>query len=97
MLFRSVIDDFWVTVGSSNIDPFSLLLSREANVVIEDPNFAIGLRTSLDAAMAAGGVPVSEADLRKFSLWTRLVQWFSYRFARATVDLVAPHSRRRLL
>ena len=93
----AVIDDFWATVGSSNIDPFSLLLSREANVVIEDPNFAIGLRTSLDAAMAAGGVPVSEADLRKFSLWTRLAQWFSYRFARATVDLVAPHGGRTLL
>ena len=30
----AVIDGHWATVGSSNIDPFSLLLSREANVVV---------------------------------------------------------------
>lgn len=93
----AVIDDIWSTVGSSNIDPFSLMLAREANVVIEDRTFAGLLRASLEAAIAAGGVPMSEADLRKFSLWTRLVQWFSYRFARATVDLVAPHGGRTLL
>ena len=29
----AVIDNEWATVGSSNIDPFSLLLAREANVV----------------------------------------------------------------
>ncbi|MFX5839798.1 phospholipase D-like domain-containing protein, partial [Acinetobacter baumannii] len=26
----------WATVGSSNLDPLSLLLAREANVVVED-------------------------------------------------------------
>ena len=36
----AVIDRHWATVGSSNIDPFSLLLAREANVVIEDDGFA---------------------------------------------------------
>jgi phosphatidylserine/phosphatidylglycerophosphate/cardiolipin synthase-like enzyme len=36
----AVIDDTWATVGSSNIDPFSLLLSREANVVVHDRVFA---------------------------------------------------------
>ena len=93
----AVIDDFWATVGSSNIDPFSLMLSREANVMIEDQSFAIGLRTSLDAAIAAGGAPVSELDLRNFSVLTRLVQWLAYRLARATVDLVAPRGGRTLL
>jgi cardiolipin synthase A/B len=93
----AVIDDHWATVGSSNIDPFSLMLAREANVVIEDQAFAVGLRKSLDVAIAAGGVPVSDDDLRKFSPVTRLLQWLSYRFARVTVDLVAPHGRRRLL
>ncbi|MEJ2235446.1 MAG: cardiolipin synthase ClsB [Syntrophobacterales bacterium] len=29
----AVIDEHWATVGSSNLDPFSLLLSLEANVV----------------------------------------------------------------
>jgi cardiolipin synthase len=33
----AVIDSHWATVGSSNIDPFSLLLAREANIVVKDP------------------------------------------------------------
>ena len=35
----AVIDDHWATVGSSNIDPYSLLMAREANVVVRDPDF----------------------------------------------------------
>lgn len=30
----------WATVGSSNLDPLSLLLAREANVVVADKSFA---------------------------------------------------------
>jgi cardiolipin synthase len=43
----AVIDGKWSTVGSSNIDPFSLLLSREANLVVNDASFAQALRSSL--------------------------------------------------
>src|ERR1019366_774919 len=43
----AVIDHLWATVGSSNIDPMSLLLAREANVLIDDAGFARELRTSL--------------------------------------------------
>lgn len=57
----AVIDD-WATVGSSNIDPFSLLLAREANVGVHDAAFARQLRERLLAAIERGGVPV---ELRK--------------------------------
>jgi cardiolipin synthase A/B len=50
----AVIDQRWATVGSSNIDPFSLLLSREANVVVHDRAFAGQLQASLENAMARG-------------------------------------------
>src|SRR5690606_25458395 len=53
----AVIDD-WATVGSSNIDPFSLLLAREANVAIEDAAFAGRLRERLNRAIDEGGVRV---------------------------------------
>lgn len=43
----AVIDGVWATVGSSNLDPLSLLLAREANVVVHDLNFAQGLRQHL--------------------------------------------------
>ena len=36
----AVIDDDWSTVGSSNLDPLSLSLNLEANVVLRDADFA---------------------------------------------------------
>src|SRR5260221_9708468 len=48
------IDGHWATVGSSNIDPFSLMLAREANLVIEDRRFAAELRGQLRAHMERG-------------------------------------------
>jgi len=50
----AVVDEKWVTVGSSNLDPFSLLLAREANVVTNDVALAQALRQSLDQAMDLG-------------------------------------------
>jgi len=49
----AVIDRGWATVGSSNIDPLSLLLNLEANAVIQDEAFAALLRQRLDAAIGA--------------------------------------------
>jgi len=43
----AVIDSVWATVGSSNLEPLSLLLAREANVVLRDPHFARALRRRL--------------------------------------------------
>ncbi|OQW88361.1 MAG: cardiolipin synthase B [Rhodoferax ferrireducens] len=47
----AVIDERWATVGSSNIDPLSLLLAREANVVVADATFAKALSNELEQAM----------------------------------------------
>ncbi len=51
----------WATVGSSNLDPLSLLLAREANVVVHDNAFALALRARLDAAMALEGTRLDPA------------------------------------
>lgn len=51
----AVIDGYWATVGSSNLDPLSLLLAREANVVVEDKEFAGQLRARLVDAIAHHG------------------------------------------
>ena len=47
----AVVDGKWLTVGSSNLDPFSLMLAREANVVAHDPPMALALQASLVDAM----------------------------------------------
>jgi cardiolipin synthase A/B len=49
----AVIDGMSI-VGSSNLDPFSLLLAREANVLVDDPDFTAQLRQSLENAMTRG-------------------------------------------
>lgn len=43
----AVVDGVWATVGSSNLDPLSLLLAREANVVVYDAAFAQRLQAAL--------------------------------------------------
>ena len=49
----AVVDDDWATVGSSNIDPLSLLLNLEANMVVRDKKFANELAAEFEAAVAA--------------------------------------------
>lgn len=51
----AVVDSLWLTVGSSNLDPLSLLLAREANVVVVDAVLAQDLRMRLDSAMQMSG------------------------------------------
>ena len=78
----AVIDTAWATVGSSNLDPFSLMLSREGNIETTDARFAMTLRASLDAAIRDGGRQVTGDDLARLTWFTRAMQWASYRFAR---------------
>jgi len=47
----AVADDEWSTVGSSNLDPLSLALNLEANVMIRDKAFAAHLRERLEVLM----------------------------------------------
>ena len=51
----------WATVGSSNLDPLSLLLAREANVVVADKAFAQQLYQRLSMAIEQQSTPVVAA------------------------------------
>jgi len=44
----AVVDDDWATVGSSNLDPLSLSLNLEANVIVRDRSFAAELSEKLE-------------------------------------------------
>ena len=74
----AVVDGCWATVGSSNIDPFSLWLAREANLVVRDAGFAESLRTSLLHEMEQGAHQVVHAAWRKQGVWRRLLARMSY-------------------
>ena len=73
----AVVDGKWVTVGSSNLDPFSLLLSREANVVTHNPQMAQALQASLLDAMESGSTRVDPQAYLNRGWWQRTVDALS--------------------
>jgi cardiolipin synthase A/B len=73
----ALVDQDWATVGSSNIDPLSLLLNLEANVVVHDAAFAQSLAERFDAAFAVSAPVVAPPRKPGLRAWVgrRLVAW----------------------
>jgi cardiolipin synthase len=90
---KVAVADDWATVGSSNIDPFSLLLAREANVVVRDAGFAAHLAERIHAAIAQGGREVHPARHARGPLRLRAVRWAAFALLRAGVALSGRASR----
>ncbi|MBB5019094.1 cardiolipin synthase [Chitinivorax tropicus] len=84
----AVIDGVWATVGSSNIDPFSLLLAREANVVVRDSRFAAELRHDLFHSLAYASARVELDEVRRAPWWRRILPWLSYALVRSAMGIV---------
>lgn len=78
----AVVDGRWATVGSSNLDPLSLLLAREANVVVQDQAFAQGLQQSLEQAIRLDAKPVDVGQHAKRNLRQRVFDALAYRLMR---------------
>ena len=80
----AVVDRDWATVGSSNIDPLSLLLNLEANVIVHDPGFAAALALRFESAVSVSTAIVRPPDGRGW--WSVLrrgfVAWSAYWFLR---------------
>jgi cardiolipin synthase A/B len=68
----------WATVGSSNLDPLSLLLAREANIVVRGSEFAQTLRAKLEHAMAQDGKQIDPADYANRPLAQRARDMIAY-------------------
>lgn len=78
----AVVDGHWATVGSSNLDPLSLLLAREANIVVEDRAFAAELRARLQAAVVSHGQLIDPASYSQRPWGRRLQGWLAYALMR---------------
>lgn len=81
----AVFDCCQASVGSTNIDPFSLLLAREANIFVEDARFAAELRASLEEAMRTGVTPLPPQQWKRRPLWHRAWNWIAYGIARLLI------------
>lgn len=83
----AVIDGHWATVGSSNLDPFSLLLSREANVVVDDEVFGLTLTQSLKQTMEADGRRIMKDTWKQQPTYIRFMCWLSYGLVRLMMGI----------
>jgi len=83
----AVVDAEWATVGSSNIDPFSLMLAREANLVARDAAFAGELRTSLQKAMTSGAHEIDCGEWQQAPLPQRIMRWLAYGLVRLLIGV----------
>ncbi len=72
------------TVGSSNLDPLSLLLAREANVFVRDDAFATELRSHLLRAIEEGHRVDPQAHMNR-PLLARLLNWTAYAMMRIAI------------
>jgi cardiolipin synthase len=66
------------TVGSSNLDPLSLLLAREANIFVRDDAFTAELRGHLQEALKSAGQRVEKAAYSTRPLVHRSLAWIAY-------------------
>jgi cardiolipin synthase len=71
----ALMDDQWSTVGSSNLDPLSLSLNLEANVIVRDRAFNQVLSERLEQLMTRSCKQIQVEDLTEWSGW-RLVRSF---------------------
>jgi cardiolipin synthase len=82
----AVFDRCVSCVGSSNIDPLSLLLAREANVFVDDTAFATELRQSIEKAMRDDAVQLAPREWHRQPLSRRVLIWVAYGIARSLIS-----------
>lgn len=77
----------WATVGSSNLDPLSLLLAREANVVAVQRRIALELKARLEEAMGQRGRRLEAERFSRRGWATRALDWLAYGLMRLALVL----------
>lgn len=78
----AVVDDEWATVGSSNLDPLSLSLNLEANVVVRDRGFNRTLSERLQYLIDNECRSVQPDQLEPSSRWTVFRNTMVFHFLR---------------
>jgi cardiolipin synthase len=74
----AVIDGHWATIGSSNLDPFSLLLSLEANLVVDDEAFGARFARLLKETVKTDGWRIGAESWNQQPAYLRFFSWLSY-------------------
>ncbi len=78
----AVVDDDWSTVGSSNLDPLSLSLNLEANLVIRDDTFVATLKDNLRDLMSRSCTEIAAVDNGHGAWWHGIATPVIFHFLR---------------
>ncbi|CCK17869.1 Cardiolipin synthetase [Cronobacter universalis NCTC 9529] len=78
----ALMDDHWATVGSSNLDPLSLSLNLEANLIIHDTQFNQTLRDNLTRLIREDCKQVDESMMPKRTWWNLAKSVIVFHFLR---------------
>ncbi|EJB8471810.1 cardiolipin synthase ClsB [Citrobacter freundii] len=84
----ALMDDHWATVGSSNLDPLSLSLNLEANIIIHDRAFNQVLRDNLHPIITEDCQQVDESMLPRRTWWNLTKSVLAFHFLRHFPALV---------
>lgn len=90
----AVIDGVWSTVGSSNIDPFSMMLAREANIMVQDKAFANELRTDILDSIRQGAYKISAQEWIQGNKLKRFLSWLVYGLVRLFMGVIGYSNER---
>ena len=78
----ALTDDEWATVGSSNLDPLSLSLNLEANIIIKDRTFNHQLAANLEHLISSSCKQINASDLPRLGFWGDLRSFFVFHLLR---------------
>lgn len=78
----ALVDDEWSTVGSSNLDPLSLSLNLEANVIIRHRGFNTELRVHMQRLIEQHCIRVEPQREPPRTAWRMLVSTVVFHFLR---------------
>lgn len=78
----AVVDDEWSTIGSSNLDPLSLALNLEANVVIRDRGFNRELRARMQRVLHEHCQRIDPATVMRRKPWHIVLHTLAYHCTR---------------
>lgn len=81
------IDDGWLAMGSSNLEPLSLALNLEANIFVRHPEFNRQLTGEM-CGLIDESVPIKFETVKRWHWWTQLSYLCIYYFLRFASSMI---------
>ena len=78
----AIVDDEWTTIGSSNLDPLSLAINLEANVIVRDQAFNAALRERIACLLDGDCNAIGVECTRPAGWWRTLCGGVIFAFLR---------------